>query len=118
MTGNALKQESAAAEDAGTQRLLKSHADGHLRSGAEKSVAMHEVLLTGTYLNRHDVSRDLGRERNLARILHGPILGHENAPPARHTPENAEQSTTAAHLSVRGHLDGSRHPRELPALRE
>ena len=101
-----LQHEAAAAEDARAQRLLKAHADRHLRRGAEKAVPMHHVLIAGVERHRHDVARHLGGERHFTRGACGPVLGHEQRASADHALERAEQAATAAHLRVRAHLDG------------
>jgi len=62
------------------------------------------------------VAGHLGGEGDLAGILDGAILGHEDAAAAGNTLEYAEDAATTTHLGVGLHLDGAGHPGELTAL--
>src|SRR6185312_12614152 len=47
---------------------------------------------------------------------HGAVLGHKQRSPASHPAEGAEDATTSAELSVRGHLDRTAHPGKFSSL--
>src|SRR5665213_1581286 len=113
-----LQQKSIAADNACAERLLKTYANGDLRRGTEKAVPVHHELLSGHHLYRHNVAGDFGSESNFARHTVSAVFSHENAAAACHALENSKQSSAATHLSVRRHLNGSCHPRELAALRK
>src|SRR5262245_44323264 len=93
LSAEVLEQEAAAAEDACAERLLEADGNLNLRRGAEKAVAMNHVLVPGRDLNRHDVSRQLRRERHFARSADGAVFGHEDGAAAGHALQNAEQAS-------------------------
>jgi len=77
---------------------------------------MDHVFVSRRDLNRDDVSRQLGRERHLARGADGAVFGHENRAAAGYALQHTKQPSAAGKLRVRGHLDGSSHPRKLSRL--
>src|ERR1035438_9222161 len=95
-----LQQKTVAAKDARAQRLLEADPDGDLRRGAEKAVPVNHVLGTLAQLDRHNVSRHLDRKRHFAAILHGAVLGHEQAAAAGHPLERAKNPAAATHLRI------------------
>ena len=118
LAGDPLEEESVAAEDAGAEGLLEADADGDAVCGAEEAVAVEHVLLAGADGDGHDVAGNLGGEGDLAGVLHGAILGHEQAAAAGDALKHAEDAAAATHLGVGGHLDGCGHPGKLAAFRE
>ena len=68
-------------------------------------------------LDRLDVPRDTGGKGNLTPGAHGAVFGHEQASPARHPFQRAEDAASPAKLSVRLHLDGVAHPGKLTGFR-
>src|SRR4029079_13617137 len=90
---NPLQQEAAASENARSERLLEADTDGDLRRGAQKTVTVHEIFLAGRNLYRDNVAGNLRRERDLARILHGTVLGHKDASAAGDALEDAKQTS-------------------------
>src|SRR6185312_7391736 len=78
LAGDALEDESVAAEDTGAEGLLEADAESDLGCAAEEAVAMeHEVA--GAQVNRNDVAGDAGSEGELAGGSDGSVFGHEKA---------------------------------------
>src|SRR5437879_4157815 len=73
-----LQQESIAAENARTERLLETNADLDLRRGAEKSLAVNHVLVPRRNLDGNDVPRKLGGESRFSRSSNGEVLRKED----------------------------------------
>ena len=113
LPGHLLQQESVSAEDPGAQGLLEANPELDLRGGAEKAVAVDQILHSGADLDRLDVPRDTGGKGNLAPGAHGAVFGHEQASSARHSFQRAEESSSPAKLGVGLHLDRAAHPGEL-----
>ena len=118
LTAHTLQDEAAATKDTGTQRLLEADAELYLRGRTEEAVPMDQVLVTGRNLHRNDVSRNLGRKSHLARIVEGPVLGHEERSAAGHTLDRAEETAAASELRMSLHLDALRHPGEFSSFRD
>src|SRR5436305_7006902 len=62
--------------------------------------------------------RQLSSESHLARSAISAVLGHENRTSAGHPFQHPEQPTATGKLGVRGHLNGTAHPRQLSRFRD
>src|SRR4051794_32917416 len=62
--------------------------------------------------------RQLGSKSNLARSAISAVFGHKNRTSAGHPFQHPEKPTATGKLGVRGHLDGTAHPRQLSRLRD
>ena len=113
LSAGLLQQEAVAPENSRAQRLLEADADLNLRRGAEEAVAVNHVLVSRRDFHGDDVAGKLGREGELAGGADGAVFGHKDGAAAGHALEHAEQSSAAAELGVRGHLDRTTHPREF-----
>lgn len=116
LAGDLLEEEAVAAEDSGSERLLEAYAEDDARGGAEEAVAMHEVIVTSTDLDRNDVAGDAGGEGDGSGRSVSAVLGHEESSTACDTLEDPEETTAPGVLGVGGHLDGLAHPGELAGL--
>ena len=111
-----LQQETVAAEDACTERLLEGDSDLDLRRGAEKAVAVDHEVVAGVDVDGQNVSGDAGSEGEFSGCAEGAVLGHEKGASSGYALECAEESSASGHLGVRSHLDGGGHPGKLASL--
>jgi len=116
--GDFLQEESVAAEDARSERLLEADADLDLVGGAQEAVAMDHEFVAGADFDRDDVAGDAGGECDLAGCSEGAVFGHEEGAAAGYALECSEKAAASAELGVCGHLDGLAHPRKLSGLRD
>ena len=62
LSAGPLQEEAVAAENSGAQRLLEAEADLNLRSGAEKTLAVNQVLVSRRNFYLDDVAGKLRGE--------------------------------------------------------
>ena len=91
-----LQQESLAAEDAGPELLLEPDRELDPLRRAQEAAALDHQLAAGLHLDRHDLPRHLGRERDLPGAVRDAELRHEDAAATDRALEHAHQPLAPA----------------------
>ena len=113
----ALHTKAGASEDARTQSLLKADRKLDADRGAHEPVPVNHVALVGGDLERQNLPRQLGCERQQARPTDCRVLGHEQRAARDGAAQRAEETTLLPARGGRGlHLHSHRHPGQLPGL--